>query len=134
LYAQRKHLFECTVNMWQSKNENFSTLLDHHLVLIYFSVLSLCLMSVKRRYSRPLGTGHVWKSGNWALASEFDRRGLIIHDWLCFQSAGVATLCLAVSWRESTTRRISLKNKWIIKKTLDLFGSSFHKKMRQVFS
>lgn len=40
-----------------------------------------------------------------------NRKGPILEMIYTFQSTGVATFLTAVSWSESTTRRISLKQK-----------------------
>ena len=47
--------------------------------------------------------------GNFSLASSSETAGTMMTSSPCFQFAGVATLCLAVSWSESMTRRISSK-------------------------
>jgi hypothetical protein len=60
---------------------------------------------VTRRYGR--GDFQPW--GNSFFASSSDTEPAMMTSSPCFQLAGVATLCLAVSCIESSTRRISSK-------------------------
>src|SRR5437870_5764292 len=69
----------------------------------YFIAYFGCLTS--RRYG--LSVFHPW--GYLALASSSLTAGTIMQSPPSFQFAGVATLCAAVNWIESITRRISSK-------------------------
>src|SRR5712671_4983209 len=60
---------------------------------------------VMRRY----GLGAFHPCGNCFFASSSLTEPAMITSCPCFQLAGVATLCLAVSWIESRTRRTSSK-------------------------
>src|SRR5882672_8398226 len=77
----------------------FSPRLITHDMVAYFG----CLTS--RRYG--LSVFHPW--GYLALASSSLTAGTIMQSPPSFQFAGVATLCAAVNWIESITRRISSK-------------------------
>src|SRR5262245_19204277 len=56
---------------------------------------------------RRYGRGAFQPLGNAFLASSSLTAGTMITSSPCFQFTGVATLCLAVSWIESITRRTS---------------------------
>lgn len=64
---------------------------------------------VMRRYSFPEGTWMTLCSGNIFLASSGEIDGTTMHWSPLHQLEGVATFFSPVSWRESITRRISLK-------------------------
>src|SRR5262249_55229370 len=58
---------------------------------------------------RRYGFGAFQPSGNFFFASSSFTLEAMITSSPCFQFTGVATAYLAVSWRESMTRRISSK-------------------------
>jgi hypothetical protein len=47
--------------------------------------------------------------GSFFFASSSDTAGGMITSWPGFQLTGVATVCLAVSWQESSSRSTSSK-------------------------
>src|SRR5579863_7572797 len=58
---------------------------------------------------RRYGLGDFQPSGYFCFASSSETEGRIITSPPSFQLAGVATLCLVVSWMESSTRNTSSK-------------------------
>jgi len=79
----------------------------------FLSIESMCRVycgcGVNLRYSFPDGTTRFSIWGKSLRASSLEREGTTIHLSPDVQSTGVATFLVAVSWRESITRRISLK-------------------------
>src|SRR6266567_3278809 len=74
-------------------------ILDQSEALPYFGCLT----------TRKYGLSVFHPSGYFCCASSFDTAGTMMTSSPCFQFAGVATLCLAVSCMESRARRISSK-------------------------
>ena len=58
---------------------------------------------------RMYGFGAFQPPGNFCLASSLETAGTMMTSSPCFQFTGVATLCFAVSWQESSSRSTSSK-------------------------